>query len=109
MNKRLRKKKHRGEFREFGFHIEVRYEPGYFEPNKLKCFDHFIEELDKAGFETGGGWTNDTYDGYVTLRNCRADIEIKKPELLENIRQLAGVVSVKAGENSDAWYGPFPD
>jgi len=109
MNKRLRKKKHLGEFRESGFHIEVRYEPGYFESHETECFDRFLGEFENHGFETGGGWSNDTYDGYVSVRNSRVAIDVQKPNLLKKLRQLSGVAAVNAGENVDSWYGPFED
>ncbi len=109
MNKRLRKKKHYGEYRELGFHIEIRYESGYLHDHEDDCFNQFIDELDRTGFETGGGWSDSTYDGFVSVRDSRVDIDLKKPELLENIRRQPGVISVNAGENTDAWHGSFPD
>jgi len=70
MNKRLRKKKHVGEFNFFGFRVEVKFEIKklFYEQVELvdQFVDKFIEIIEAAHLEMGGGINNSSFSMFIT-------------------------------------------
>ena len=111
MNKRLRKKKHRGEFREMGFKMAFRTPTGLPAEERNHFLDRFIEEAVEANGLAfgGGGGPDEPWEGFVTLWN-RGLATLKHREKVEQwlIREPL-VVSYYLGVLIDAWYGHSPD
>lgn len=56
MNKRLRKKKHKGEFNYKGFEVTCTFEPKLFDSDAVDRFlDEYIEFVESLELGTGGG------------------------------------------------------
>ena len=109
MNKRLRKKKHRGEFKEIGFDFKICFIPIYDDEKHFEMIDNIYMLIEQHGFYAGGGCDENCCDGCMTVQNYRINADEMKSKLLDVLQALPGVLSVEFGSNHDAWYGPFPD
>ncbi len=107
MNKRMRKKKHRGEFREFGFDFIIRHIP--MDDDSLLAFhDKLFEMEERFQIYSGGGTDDDVYSGFMSA-SWRVDVERQKALFHAALTAMPEVTAVEFGENTDAWYGPFSD
>jgi hypothetical protein len=107
MRKRLRKKKHLGEFKEFGCELII-------ERNTKSDFNEFLYAFIDDAIEAndcycGGGGKEDHWEFIIEL-GCQSD----KPEgrLKKICNWLDGredVKDYKTGELIDLWYGEFFD
>ena len=107
MKKRLRKKKHIGEFAVFGASVAVRLADG-------TDFDSFLDAFLDDAIEAndcyfGGGGQKDRLSGIIELGR-----KIDLPE--ERLRKIShwldtdsNVANHLTGEINDLWYGPFDD
>jgi uncharacterized protein len=64
MKKRLRKKKHVGEFQEFGFQINLELKPNYSLMETELLFDELIELIEQENLLFGGGASG----GFITAK-----------------------------------------
>lgn len=104
VKKRLRKKKHKGEFAEFGRKLVVKRNTD----NDFDTFlDRFIDIVEKSGCSCGGGGGDDYLDMVVQLgrRQQNPDQRIKAIE--SELRKDATIASIQIGEEFDLWYGDF--
>ena len=98
MKKRLRKKLHKGEFRELGFSFDAKF--------KTDTEMQVVEEwLNEHSLEMGGGWNSKVCGGFIT-RECGS----VTPEEREIVREWfdehgQNLESISVGELKDAWYG----
>lgn len=105
MKKRLRKKLHKGEFREMGFAFDVKFKAD----TELKLVEEWLQELalllQENHLEMGGGWNADVCGGFITSE--RGSVTPAQREMvevwLEGHKQHTEKVSL--GELRDAWYG----
>ena len=105
MKKRLRKKKHLGEFKLLGIEILIKL-------NSKDAFDKFhndfiLQAVEGNGCFFGGGGMEDQIEGFIEL-GCASD----KPESrLKTITQWFDsrddVSEYKVGRLTDAWHGQF--
>ena len=109
MNKRLRKKKHRREFKEIGFEFKICFTPISDDEKHFEMIDNIYMLIEQHGFYAGGGCDENCCDGCMTVQNYRINTDEMKSKLLDVLQALPGVLSVEFGSNHDAWYGPFPD
>ena len=110
MNKRLRKKKHKGEFKEIGFDFKICFKPIEITSEEYcNLLDEIFETIEKYKFIDGGRCDNQSYNGYMTVLNYKIDAETMKEKLLNALKELPSITDVTFGENTDAWYGPFKD
>ena len=109
MNKRLRKKKHRGEFKEIGFDFKICFTPIYDDEKHFEMIDNIYLLIEQHGFIAGGGCDEKSCDGFMTVLNYRINADEMKSKLFDAFQALPGVLSVEFGSNHDAWYGPFSD
>ena len=107
MNKRLRKKKHCGEFTEWGRQLVITR-------NRKDGFDDFLdafilEAIEANGCYCGGGGCEDKLDVVVEL-GCRVnDLNLKMQKITAWIDGRSDVQDYKIGELFDIWHGNFED
>ena len=107
MRIRLRKKKHVGEFTEWGrqFIIARNRRDGFNE-----FLDAFIEEAIEAnGCFCGGGGKEDKLDVIVELGRNLADADLKKDCIIKWLESRQDVKSWRIGEVFDIWHGDCID
>ncbi|WP_270488374.1 50S ribosome-binding protein YggL [Butyricimonas synergistica] len=105
MKKRLRKKLHKGEFKELGFSFDAKFKTD----TDLKIVEEWLQELavllHERGLEMGGGWNSDVCVGFITRE--RGSVT---PEERDVLKKWFGehdqhLDNVNVGELKDAWYG----
>lgn len=105
MKKRLRKKLHKGEFKELGFSFDAKFKVD----TDLKLVEEWLQELaivlHEQGMEMGGGWNSDVCGGFITRERGSVTPEERKvvEKWLGEHKQHVDQVNV--GELKDAWYG----
>ena len=108
MNKRLRRKKHKGEFQEMGFKLEVEADKHTDEQWEYDLLD----AIEKAGLNVGGGFRS-CYITSGSTKPRRHHGHTVTPGQLEEIRhwleQDRRVTRFHFGRQTDAWYGPWED
>jgi len=111
MKKRLRKKRHCDEFREFGFEVEFTFEvcsTADDQDELLYAFiDHAIEEngLLFGGGGQGGRWSGIAYaDGPPGTRTTAA----QRTAVLTWLKMHPRVITAKASDLFDLWYDDLP-
>ena len=109
MNKRLRKKKHRGEFKEIGFVFKICFTPIYDDEKLFEMIDNIYWMIEQHGFYAGGGCDESSCRGFMSVQNYKINADMMKNKLLTALQVLPTVKSVEFGGNTDAWYGPFSD
>jgi uncharacterized protein YggL (DUF469 family) len=111
MNKRLRKKKHLGEFRQLGFSAECRLRSGL----SGAAFDQFTDEFIAQAIEAnrlvfgGGGSPNRGWSGVV----CRDDshesaTDGDKAAVHNWLERRTEVESFRLSDFWDVWHGADP-
>ena len=107
MKKRLRKKKHYGEFTEWGRQLVItRNRKDRF----AEFFDAFIEKAVEAnGCYCGGGGKDDKLDVVVELGRRSSDPDAKLKRITAWLDAHPDVDGWKTGEEFDIWHGNFDD
>ena len=107
MKKRMRKKKHCGEFTEWGRQlVAIRNTP-----QDAEAFqDAFIlEAIESNGCYCGGGFTDDRVDVIVALGKISDDPNAKFSKVTEWLNARPDIESWKAGPLFDLWHGEYGD
>ena len=107
MKKRLRKKKHRGEFTERGRHLVITR-------NRKDGFDEFLDAFIEEAIEAnrcycGGGGAKDTLDVVVELGRRSDDSATRFKRITAWLDARPDVESWRVGEEFDIWHGDFED
>lgn len=107
MRKRLRKKKHLGEFVEWGGPVVIRR-------SRQEGFEAFFDDfLDQAiegnGCYFGGGGKQDQLEGIVELGQASAEPEERLKRVAAWLEAREDVEGYEIGKMVDLWYGPFED
>lgn len=107
MKKRLRKKKHRGEFSEYGRQLVVTR-------NTKADADAFhnafiLEAIEANGCYCGGSLSVDKVDVVVELGRMSDDPDARFDRVTGWLDARPDVESWRAGELADLWYGNFDD
>ncbi len=107
MKKRLRKKKHLGEFTQWGRQlVNTRNRKDDFD----EFLDAFIEEAIEAnGCYCGGGGKKDKLDVVVELGRRLDDPAARLKRITAWLDARPDVQSWRAGEEFDIWHGDFRD
>ena len=107
MKKRYRKKKHRGEFTEWGQQLVITRN----RKDGLDAFlDAFIEEAIEAnGCYCGGGGKEDKLDVVVELGRRSDDPAARMKRIKAWLDARPDVQSWRTGEEFDIWHGDFRD
>ncbi len=106
MKKRLRKKKHRGEFREFGFGIAWNFARVLGAPDRDLFFDALLDIVAARGLTFGGGGGAEQGSGFLCKARRDSPSEEDHSQVAEWLRDLAPSVSATVGPFEDAWHGP---
>ncbi len=108
MKKRLCKKKHLHEFKEFGFNLNLKTKE-LKEAEYCNLFDDIALICEKHSLCFGGSANNGVVSIFVSVENYKTKIPEVKDDFLAEIRQLPQIIELKASDNIDAWYGPFTE
>lgn len=105
MNKRLRKKKHLGEFRELGCHVCIRLDPTLSQEARNQLIASWVEEaIEAQGLLFGGGGARD-WEGYVTPEARGSVTEAHRQTIASWLSARQGIAGYTVYPLSDAWYG----
>ena len=107
MKKRLRKKKHRGEFTGWGRQLVITR-------NGKDEFDGFLDAFIKEAVEAngcfcGGGGKEDKLDVVIELGRRSDDPEARLERITAWLDARPDVQSWKTGEEFDIWHGNFKE
>ena len=107
MKKRLRKKKHLGEFTEWGIQLVATR-------NQKDGFDDFLdafvlEAIEANGCYCGGGGMEDKFDVVIELGRHADDPESKLRKITAWLDSRSDVQGYRTGELFDLWHGDFED
>ncbi|MGC1401535.1 MAG: 50S ribosome-binding protein YggL [Thermodesulfobacteriota bacterium] len=107
MKKRLRKKKHYGEFTEWGRQLIVTR-------NRRDGFDEFLdafieEAIEANGCYCGGGGKEDNLDVVVELGRRSNDSDARLKKITAWLDTRPDVHNWEVGEECDIWHGDFQD
>lgn len=107
MRKRLRKKRHVGEYTEWGMQFVVNR-------NRREGFDDFFDEFIEEAIEAngcycGGGGKEDRLNVIVELGRKLNEVEIKKNYIIEWLRLRPDVKNWRLGEIFDIWHGDYKE
>lgn len=107
MNKRLRKKKRVGEFKELGFELAADLRPGIAGDESEALLDRLIDvvEARRLGFGGGAG-RDDKLEGFVTRMGRGSATEDDRAALAAFLAGDDAVVRHEVGALRDAWYQP---
>jgi uncharacterized protein YggL (DUF469 family) len=104
MNKRLRKKLHKGEFKELGFGIFLKLRPELTETELEAWLDDLIEIVERLNLGIGGGGRHEQ-EFFCSRLAGRSPVSLEDQEALGRwLAQDGRLVSFKLGNLEDAWY-----
>jgi uncharacterized protein YggL (DUF469 family) len=104
MNKRLRKKRHTGEFKELGFAIVLKLRPELTEPELNAWLLDLIETVERLNLGIGGGGQY-VQEFFCTKLNGRGSVSLEEKEALNQwLTQDRRLESFHLGELEDVWY-----
>jgi uncharacterized protein YggL (DUF469 family) len=103
MRRRLRKKKHLGEFREDGFAVGIVLRAGLPAAEHNAFVDAFIAAIEARGLAFGGGGWPPRFDGFATraLRGSATDDD--RAAMAAFLDGHPAVVAHEVGPLVDAW------
>lgn len=103
MKKRLRKKKHVGEFTEYGIEISIKFNSNI---DSDQFLDDFIENaIERNGLLFGGGHDNITLEGVIELgRSDKYLLNSDKVSIF--LKQHSAIKSHTLSEPFDIYYPP---
>ena len=116
MNRRMRKKRHVGEYQEFGFNVRFRVRPDPADLEFMIFNDEFILQAVEGNLLGFGGGIGETVDGFVCFmdlrlrRKSRQSVSPEQRAAMEKwLNAHPRVYDLQVGPLVDAWYGPFED
>ena len=104
MKKRLRKKLHVGEFREFGFSVSFQTEATLSTDERDSLLDAFIVMIEANGLQFGGGGL-DQWEGFVALDSRGTATELHRQVVQRWLEDQPHIHGVVVGKLMDAWHG----
>jgi len=102
MRKRLRKKRHLGEFKEEGFNVTFSFDGDALEQDVF--LDRFIEAVETNGLTCGGGFGKE-WDMYITMDGRGTATETDRMAVLNWLEGQPAVKNISVGPLVDAWWG----
>jgi uncharacterized protein len=105
-SKRIRKKLHLGEFQELGFKLSFHFSPDLPTDERNQLIENFIHEAIEAnGLQFGGGGSQNSWDGFVTLDAKRGSAtELHREKVGEWLKANPKILEYEVGALTDAWY-----
>lgn len=105
LKRRLRKKYHVGEFREFGFEVFTKLKSDISQEEFEKFVDDFIDEIEANKLLFGGGG-RETWEGFVSAaKRFSSPTEEQRNKIEQWLKNHAEVEAVKMGDYRDARHG----
>ncbi len=106
MRKRLRKKLHRDEYREFGFDLEWRF-AGPLEDQEVERFwNGLIGFVESRGLMLGGGGDHDGGGVFITKETAPGATPEDRAAVLSWVQHQNKLAKASAGALLDAWARP---
>lgn len=105
MRKRLRKKRHVGEFREYCFEVSATLVPELSDTEFHRFVDRFIDVIEGRCLQMGGGGTRAGWSCVVAGVGRRSPTEQDREWIKEWLSSDPAVASVDIGDFRDAWHG----
>lgn len=112
MKKRLRKKLHKGEFKEVGFEINCKIDSNISESVYDKFIDDFVDKIEDKGLCFGGGGSKDNWSGVISKDKNYLCTEASDKSYISNwLKSKKEIIEHKIGKDIDLWYPPedFPE
>ena len=104
MKKRLRKKRHLGEFAEYGFKLRFAMTDGLSTSDRNLILDDFIFEIERLGLQFGGGGVAD-WEGFAALDSCGSATDEHRSAILAWLKSHPNIEKPDVGPLVDAWHG----
>ena len=113
MKKRLRKKKHLGEFKQYGFELTIKLKPGHSVEEINDFYIPLLDKIEEKSLSVGGGGNGLEIGFFTTRRGPRRGKWFSTQSATENdrvtMREIAEsfpefVESVEVGPLVDAWH-----
>jgi uncharacterized protein YggL (DUF469 family) len=111
MKKRIRKKKHIGEFKELGFELEFQIVGANDSEHAVDLFFEFLEEaIERNGLFFGGVGKHDRWSGVVhaKTRNGVPTTPEQREAVVSWLEERPSFDAVNASDFFDIWYGELP-
>jgi uncharacterized protein YggL (DUF469 family) len=110
VNKRIKKKKHLGKFREYGIQCDLNFAPNC---GMDKAFDDFIDFVVGQGWEAGGGGNTKQMSHFVSHNPWAGVRRVAQKSLTQAdadklsqwLREQPWCGEITKLEVQDAWYG----
>lgn len=109
MRRRLRKKKHLGEFTELGFEVGADLTPDLDYAGFDAFLDRLIDVVEARGLAFGGGGRPEDFGGFVTQLRRGSATEADREALTAFFAGDSAVVRHGVGALVDAWNAPDYD
>jgi uncharacterized protein len=105
LKRRLRKKLRVGEFREFGFQVEVTFKPNLDKADSDKFYTDFIGLIEANKFFFGGGSCPESLRGFITAsENYQSPTEAQREKIKKWLESRHEIADCEVGKLVDAWY-----
>ena len=104
MKKRLRKKTHRGEFKELGFVMTAEYDEKPDMESLCEFADQLMDKLEELGMDVTGYFDFSDFDVLLNTGRPGSDEENRRNQAIEFVKAQPGIRNVEAGELVDAWH-----
>ena len=104
MKKRLRKKTHRGEFKELGFVMTANYEEKPDMDALCDFVDLLTDKFDELGMDVSGYFDFCDFDIMVNTGSPDTDEAARRRQAIDFVKAQPGVLKVEASELVDAWH-----
>lgn len=97
MKKQLRKKKHVGEFREFGFHIVFEFSETLSLAERNTLLDNFLHLAIESNNLVFGGGAGNRWEGFVTLKDRGSASEAHRHSVEQWLAQAPNILNYNRG------------
>jgi uncharacterized protein YggL (DUF469 family) len=104
MKKRLRKKKHVGEFREFGFTVRATLRDQVRPAERDSFFDRWIDAVEGRGLSFGGGAAGTAFQGFVALARRGSATDEDRHAVSSFLAGDIAVETHQVDDLVDAWH-----
>jgi uncharacterized protein len=106
VNRRIRKKRRMGEYKEFGFEMRAQLRPNLTEAERIAFLDRWLDAVESRKLGFGGSYALDgKFEGFVTRAGRGSATEDDRTALGAVLKQDPAVVSSELAALRDAWYG----
>jgi uncharacterized protein len=105
MRRRLRKKKHVGEFQELGFEVRAEFRTDLASDNFEAFFERLVNAVDARDLAVGGGGSEQKFEAFVRHVARGSATEEDRAALATFLGGDAAIVGHAVGPLRDAWSG----